>query len=268
MSLVRNTSFLIVKTVVSGKKSVMSTNHCVRTFFWRVRACATHFWFVHLPNLHLSLHLPPLQRPSMCTVYNFERLIFFSLPTSSQESVKNKSIFTFKFILRTIYDVNDTATWVFLVVFFNRVSSNLPPFSPNRPHPSLSLFVQGSLNSFSSHFSFIWSIHPSMDRSIDPSIHPSLNRSIHWLIYPSINLSIYPYIHLSIYQCIDRSIHQSIEPPIHRYIDQFINPSILSSIDPSINWSINPSINKSIDPSVNPSIHRFIDHLIDRSIHH
>ena len=31
ISLVRNASFLIVKTVVSGKKSVMSKNQCART---------------------------------------------------------------------------------------------------------------------------------------------------------------------------------------------------------------------------------------------
>ena len=30
----RNASFIIVKTVVLGKISVMSTNHCERTYFW------------------------------------------------------------------------------------------------------------------------------------------------------------------------------------------------------------------------------------------
>ena len=34
ISLVRNASFLIVKTVVSGKKSVISTNQCARTSCW------------------------------------------------------------------------------------------------------------------------------------------------------------------------------------------------------------------------------------------
>ena len=95
ISLVRNSSFLIVKTVVSGKKSVMSTNHCARTSCWWVRVCAPHLWFVHLPNWHFSLHLPPLQRPGICTVDNFQRLRFGSLPTSSQERVKQKSTFTF-----------------------------------------------------------------------------------------------------------------------------------------------------------------------------
>ena len=130
MSLVRNANFLIVKTVVSGKKSVMPTNHCVRKYFWCVRACAPHLWFMHLPNWHFSLHLLPLQRPGMCAVYNFERLIFCSLPTSSQESVKQKSTFTFTFTLRTIYEANDTATRVLGVVLFTRVSSHIPPPPP------------------------------------------------------------------------------------------------------------------------------------------
>ena len=39
-------------------------------FLW-VRACAPHLWFVHLPNWHFSLHLPPLQGPGMWVVYNF-----------------------------------------------------------------------------------------------------------------------------------------------------------------------------------------------------
>ena len=151
--------------MVSGKNSVMSTNHCARTYFWWVRACAPHLWLVHLPNWHFSLHLPPLQRPGMCVVYNFERLRFFSLPTSSQESIKHKSAFTFTFTLRTIYEVNDTATWVWGVVFFNRVSSHIPPFPPHRPHPYLFLFclrfLEFLLLSFFVHF-----INPSIDGSI------------------------------------------------------------------------------------------------------
>ena len=63
MSLVRIASFLIVKTVVSGKKSVMSTNHCARTtsclkrdylefdFFknkWRITCLTAGFYFTGL----------------------------------------------------------------------------------------------------------------------------------------------------------------------------------------------------------------------------
>ena len=109
ISLVHNASFIIVKTVVSGKKSVMSTNHFARTSCWWVRACAPHLWFVQLPNWNFSLHLPPLQRPGICAVENFQRLIFGSLLKSSQERVKQKSTFTFTFTLRTIYEVNGTA---------------------------------------------------------------------------------------------------------------------------------------------------------------
>ena len=112
ISLVRNAIFLIVKTVVSGKKWVMSTNNCARTSFWWVCACASHLWFVHLPNWHFSLHLPPLQRPIIYAVDNFQRFRFGSLPTSSQERVKQKSTFTFTFTFRTIYKVNGTARYL------------------------------------------------------------------------------------------------------------------------------------------------------------
>ena len=112
MSLLRIASFLIVKTVVSGKNSVMSKNHCARTSCWWFFACAPHICFVHLPNWHFSLHLPPLQRPGMCTVDNFQRLRFVSLPTSSQEIVKHKSTFTFTFKVRTIYEFNGTARYL------------------------------------------------------------------------------------------------------------------------------------------------------------
>ena len=105
----------------------MSTNHCARTFVLWVCACASRLWFVHLPNWHLPLHLPLLQIPGMYAVGNFQRLIFgniqspnkftgkpkiVSLPTSSQESVKEKSMFMFTFTLRTIYEVNGTAWYL------------------------------------------------------------------------------------------------------------------------------------------------------------
>ena len=112
ISLVCNASFLIVKTVMSGKNSVMSKNHCARTSCWWVRTCAPHLWFLHLPNWHFSLHLTPLQRPSICAVDNFQRFRFFSLPKSSQERVKQESTFTFTFTLRTIYEVNGTARYL------------------------------------------------------------------------------------------------------------------------------------------------------------
>ena len=105
----------------------MPTNHCVRTYFWLVCACALHLWFVHLPNWNFSLAYHPFNGQVMCEVDNFQRLIFgnsrspknftgkpkiVSLPTSSQESVKHKSTFTFKFTLRTIYKVNVTAWYI------------------------------------------------------------------------------------------------------------------------------------------------------------
>ena len=68
----------------------------------------------------------PFNGPGMCAVDNLQRLRFgniqspekftgkpkiVSLPTSSQESVKHKSLFTFKFALNTTYEVNATALW-------------------------------------------------------------------------------------------------------------------------------------------------------------
>ena len=67
---------------------------------------STHLWFVHLLNWHFLLHLPPLQRPGICAVHNFQRLRFDSLPTSSQERVKQESTFTFTFTLWTIYAIS------------------------------------------------------------------------------------------------------------------------------------------------------------------
>ena len=141
----------------------MSTNHCARTYFWWVHV---HLTFGSCTYPTDTFHFN-LKQPGMWAVYNFERLRFCSLLTSSQESVKQKSTFTFTFTFRTIYEVNDTAAWVLWVVLFNRVSSHLTSITPHYPHPSISIFVWGYLNSFSSHFSFIWSIHPSMDWSID-----------------------------------------------------------------------------------------------------
>ena len=71
-------------------------------------ACEHHLWFVHLPNWQFSLQPPPLQRPSICEVENFQHLRFGSILTSSQERVKQKSMFTFTFTLCTIYEVNGT----------------------------------------------------------------------------------------------------------------------------------------------------------------
>ena len=157
--------------MVSGKKSAMSTNHCARTAFWWVRACAPHLWFVHLPIRHFSLHLPPLQRPGMCVVDNVQRLRFASLLTSSQERVKQESLFTFTFTLRMIYEVN--VTIVFTLYPIHTISLNLSAFY----RASNQLFQQ---------------TNQSIDPSINPWIDQSIHRSIHRLINPSIHQSINP----------------------------------------------------------------------------
>ena len=68
-----NASFLIVKNSFSGKKSLMSTNHCERTYFWWVHAFSPQLFF-KLPNWHFSLHLPPLRRPRYMRSRQFRTL--------------------------------------------------------------------------------------------------------------------------------------------------------------------------------------------------
>ena len=91
ITFVRIASFLLIK------------NSCVREELTDVNSP-----LVRAPTqlTHFSLHLPPLQRPGICVVDNFQRFIFGSLPTSSQERVKQESIFTLTFTLRTIFPRN------------------------------------------------------------------------------------------------------------------------------------------------------------------
>ena len=181
---------------MSGKNSVMSTNQCARTSCWRVRACAPHLWFVHLPNWHFSIHLPPLQRHGICAVDNFQRFRFGNLPTSSQERVKQESTFAFTFHLCTIYEVNGTAQYIemcwpatdndtILTIYlihtiyltlsaFYRVSNQL--ILEPLINQSIQLWINQSIVQ-----SIDWSIHQFIDHLIDPSINT--------LIHPSINIS-------------------------------------------------------------------------------
>ena len=125
--LVRNRSFLIIKTVVSGK------NSAIFCFFFRHnfnRSLCKNIFFVILHSRPLPFeHAPPqLTLPpsiTTCAVDDSQRLIFgnsqspdkftgktktVSHLTSSQESLKYKSTFTF--ILPTIYEVNGTAIYI------------------------------------------------------------------------------------------------------------------------------------------------------------
>ena len=112
VSLVCNTSFLIVKN--SGVREDVSDvkNYCARTSCWWVLAWEPPLWFMNLPNWHFPFHLPPLRRPGICAVDNSKRFRFGSLPTNSQERVKKESTFTLKFTLRTIYEVNGKARYL------------------------------------------------------------------------------------------------------------------------------------------------------------
>ena len=242
----------------------MSTNHCARTSCWWVRACAPHLWFVHLLNWHFSLHLPPLQHPSICTVDNLQRLRFGSLPKSSQERVKHESTFTFTFTLRTIYEVNGTARYIERWWPATDNDAILTLYLIHTLSLTLSAFYRASNQLI--HLTIEQSNHWSIDSSINTLIDQSIHQSIHQLIDPSIHR----YINPSIHQSKDTSIHRSFVRSIHPSIDPSIHPLIIQSIYPSIDWSIHRSINKCIDryihPSINPSNHPSIDTPIDTPI--
>ena len=157
--------------------------------------------FMHLPNWHFLLHLPPLQRPGICAVDNFQRFRFGSLPTSSQERVKQESTFTFTFTLHTIYEVNGTAQYI----------ERCWPDIDNDAILTLYLIHTLYLTLYAFYRASNQLIDPSIDRSIDPSIHQSINPAIHRSIDPSIHRS----FDWSINWSIDTLIHWSIHPSIH-----------------------------------------------------
>ena len=174
ISLVRNASFLIVKTVVTGKKLVVSTNHCARTSCWWVSDCAPHLWFVHLSNWNFSLHLPPLQLPGICAVDNFQRFIFGSLPKCSHERLKQELMFIFTFTLRTIYEVNVTTRYL----------ERCWPATDKDAILTLYLIHTLSLTISALYKASNQSIHRTIDPSINTLIDQSIHRSIHRLIDP------------------------------------------------------------------------------------
>ena len=174
----------------------MSINHCARTSCWQVCACAPHLCFVHPPNWHFSLHLPTLKRPGICAVDNFRRFRFGSLPTSSQERVKQESMFSFTCTLRTIYEVNGTARYI----------ERCWPATDN--DTILTLYLIHTLSLTFSAF------------------YRASNQLIHQTIDPSINISINKSIHQSIHRSFDPLIHRSFDRSIHWSIDPFIHPSI------------------------------------------
>ena len=234
--------------VVSGKKSVMSTNHCARTSCWWFLACAPHLWFVHLPNWHFSLHLPHLQRPDICVVENFQRFRSGILPTSSQERVKQKSMLTFTFTFLTIYEVNGTAWYlvrclpatdyyaILTLYIIHTLSLTLSALYRASTYP-VSIMSHGKLYCGADvlplappliRLLLFWPPTPWFDTCLlrkmrhDSSLHPSTYPFIDPLIYPWIH----PSIHRSIHQSVDRYIHPSIYPSIHQSIDRSTNQSI------------------------------------------
>ena len=122
-----NETSLIMKIVVSGNNSVIfcffsdidAIIYFVRTYFLVSYHSRTS------PLVRAPLQLTCLPSFTTCAVDDFLRLIFgnrrspdkftgkhkrVSHPTSSQESLKHRS--TFKFTLRTIYEVNGTARYL------------------------------------------------------------------------------------------------------------------------------------------------------------
>ena len=107
MSLVRNASFIIVKSSgVREEVSDVNKSMCKNIFFVRSRLCTSPL--VRAPPQLTLFTLPATpSTPRHVGGINFESLRFFSLPTSAQKSVKHKSTFMFTFTLRTIYAVKE-----------------------------------------------------------------------------------------------------------------------------------------------------------------
>ena len=115
ISLVRNVSFLIVKKIgVREEVSDVKKLLCKKILF-----VSWILWTPPLVHAPTQLTIPPSPTtPSTATacvwytISNAWYLAIVGCPTSSQESVKQKSLFTFSFTLRTIYDVNGTAIYL------------------------------------------------------------------------------------------------------------------------------------------------------------
>ena len=223
------------KTVVSGKKSVMSKKITVQEHLVGEFALA-HLTFCSCISPTYTFHFT--------VIAPAQRFRFGSLPTSSQERVKQESTIMFTFTMHLIYEVNGQLN----------ISKNVPHSLSHTHTLSNSLCLLQGLQSFDP------SNHRSIDQYIDRSINPSVN--------PSIDQSINPSIHRFIDHLIDPSIHPSIHWSIH--------PSIHRSFNGSTHWSIYPSIDQSIDPidqcidrSIHPSINSGQSHdsfLLDFSI--
>ena len=92
----------------------MSTNHCAKTTFCEFVLVSLTFGSCNSPTDTFPFTYHPSNSPGMCVVDNLQRLRFgnsqppekFTGPTSSQEIIKHKSTFKFKFTLRTRYEVN------------------------------------------------------------------------------------------------------------------------------------------------------------------
>ena len=120
----RNASFLIVKnSCVKEEVSDVNKSMCKNIFLVRSRLCTSPFFLCTSPTDTFPFTYHPFNGPGMCAVDNFQRLRFGNSRSpdnfagkpkivSSQESLKQKSMFAFTFTLRIIYDVNGTSLYL------------------------------------------------------------------------------------------------------------------------------------------------------------
>ena len=65
-------------------------NHCARTYFWLVCACAPHLLFIQLPHWYFSFTYQPFKGPVVYVVENFQCLIFFNCQSPDKITVNLK----------------------------------------------------------------------------------------------------------------------------------------------------------------------------------
>ena len=173
ISLVRNASFLIRKTVVSGKKSVMSKNHCARTSCRWVRACAPHLLFVHLPDWHFFTSPTTPSTPRHMRGRKFPKLYIWQSPDKFTGKSKTRiNVYVYIYIahhLRGQWNSSISRKMFLALYLIHKLSLTLYAF------------------------------------------YRASNKLIHRTIYPSINTSIVRSIHRSIHRLINPSIHRFID---------------------------------------------------------